>query len=98
MLEKEIEASVVSYARKSGVLAYKFSSPAQRGVPDRIFVFNDRVLFVEFKRTGQKPTKLQYHQMKLLQEQGQHHVYVEWCDNVHSGKHMIRTLLLDTLL
>jgi hypothetical protein len=51
MLEKEIEKAVSAYAKKQGILNYKFVSPGHRSVPDRIFITSESVIFfVEFKR------------------------------------------------
>ena len=49
MLEKDIEKKVCDEAKKLGWLTYKFSSPAHRGVPDRIFIKDGEVVFIEFK-------------------------------------------------
>ncbi len=70
MLEKEIEAYAVRQAKRKGVITYKFSSPAMRGVPDRIFICNGRVWFREFKRPGGRPTKLQAMHLRKLEEAG----------------------------
>jgi hypothetical protein len=67
--EKKIEQAACRYAKSRGALVYKFSSPAHRGVPDRLFIKNGRVLFLEFKAPGKKPTKLQQRELDLLQGQ-----------------------------
>lgn len=55
VLEKDVEAAVGRHCRKHGILYYKWTSPAQRGVPDRILIFpNGLVRFVELKRPGLK--------------------------------------------
>lgn len=60
MLEKEIEAHLVKRMKGIGGECYKWSSPGNRGVPDRICIFpNGVVVFVELKRPGKRPTKLQ---------------------------------------
>jgi len=70
MLEKDIERKAVAAAKQLGWLSYKFSSPARRGVPDRIFLRNGTCVFVEFKRPGVKPTALQEHEMSILRRAG----------------------------
>lgn len=52
--EKDIERRVCEYAKKYGTLTRKFTSPQQRSVPDRIFIFpNGLSVYIEFKsRTG----------------------------------------------
>jgi hypothetical protein len=48
--EKEIEAYLVGAVRAMGGIAYKFTSPAHRGVSDRLVVLpGGRVWFVEVK-------------------------------------------------
>lgn len=69
MLEKEIEAYLVRRMRVLGGECYKFVSPARRGVPDRMCVFPDgKVVFVELKAPGKKPTKLQEVEMQKLRD------------------------------
>ena len=60
MLEREIEAHLVKRAREIGGIAYKFVSPAHRGVADRIVVLpGGGVIFVELKSATGKLTPLQ---------------------------------------
>jgi hypothetical protein len=60
MLEKQIESKIVKKAKELGFLTYKFSSPSNRGVPDRIFISpHGEVFFIEFKSEKGKLTKLQ---------------------------------------
>ena len=72
MKEGKIEAKLVRYCRKKGVLCYKFNSPSRAGVPDRILVFKPtgKVIFLELKATGAKPTPLQVRELKLLADHG----------------------------
>ena len=60
MKEKQIESKIVKKAKELGFLTYKFSSPSNRGVPDRIFISpHGEVFFIEFKSAKGKVTKLQ---------------------------------------
>lgn len=60
MLEKDIEAHLVRKVRELGGRAYKFVSPAHRGVADRIVVLpSGRVWFVELKTEAGKLSALQ---------------------------------------
>jgi hypothetical protein len=59
MIEAEIERRVVKYCNDHKLLTYKFTSPAHRGVPDRIIIGGGKVLFLELKQKGKKPTPLQ---------------------------------------
>lgn len=59
VLEKSIEQAVKKYAEKGGCLSYKMNGPGHRGWPDRLFMYDGKVMFIEFKREGRKPTPLQ---------------------------------------
>lgn len=59
MLEKEIEKYLVQRVKAKGGIAYKFVSPQNRGVCDRIVVLPGRVIFVEVKQPKGKLTELQ---------------------------------------
>ena len=70
MLEKQIESHLVKKARSAGGLAIKWVAPGMVGVPDRIVFLPGRIVFVELKAPGKKPTAIQLHVHKLLQELG----------------------------
>ena len=60
MLEKDIEAYLVRKVRDAGGKAYKFVSPTNRGVADRLVVLpGGRVWFVEVKKLGGRLSPLQ---------------------------------------
>ena len=68
MTEAAIERSVVEYCRKKGLLTYKFTSPAHRGVPDRIIIGPNRVLLLELKQAGRTITLLQHHELTRINQ------------------------------
>ena len=71
MRESELEQKLVSHITKLGGIAYKFSSPNRRSVPDRLCVMpNGRVFFVELKAEGKTPTALQQHEHETLRALG----------------------------
>ena len=84
MLEKDIESYLVKRVRARGGEAYKFSSPARRGVPDRIVILpTGRVVFVELKAPGKTPTRLQEKEHERLSTLGQEVLVIdskEACD------------------
>jgi len=86
MLEKILERKVCQYAKDHGWLVYKWVSPNQRGVPDRILFKDGHTLCIEFKQLGKKPTALQKHHHKLLTSAG---IEVKVIDSVDSGKQLI---------
>lgn len=90
MLEKQIEAKVCDYAKELGLGVYKFTSPARAAVPDRMFIYNGRVFFIEFKRGGQKPTEAQAREHERLRQQK---INVFVIDDVEKGKSTINLML-----
>lgn len=76
MLEKEIEKYLCLKIRERGGRAYKFTSPAHRGVPDRIIVMpKGRVMFCEVKNEKGVLSALQKEELKWLRDNG-HNAYV----------------------
>jgi len=70
--ETTLEEKVCDYAEKTyGMLAWKFTSPGLRGVPDRIFVNREGlVVFIEFKKPGEMPDAQQARRIEELIERG----------------------------
>lgn len=72
MLEREIEKKLVDGVRKLGGRAYKFVSPGNDGVPDRIVVLPGiSPVFVELKTETGRLSSLQNVQIKKLKDLGQ---------------------------
>lgn len=91
VLEKDIEKKIVTYAKSKGCLCYKFTSPAQRSVPDRIIVTPYGVVgFLEVKRPGNEPTPAQHKELEKLEDQS---CFAEWHDTVEGAKEFIDDLL-----
>ena len=60
MNEKLIEKKLTAKVKKLGGIALKFSSPYNRGWPDRFVIMpNGKIAFAEIKTTGKKPTPTQ---------------------------------------
>lgn len=92
MLEKKIEEAVCNYAKAKGMLVYKFTSPARAAVPDRMLIRPDgEVFFIEFKRSGQKPTEAQKREHVRLTG---HNVEVFVIDNADDGKSLIDSMVM----
>lgn len=77
---------MAKYAKSKGVLTYKLVSPANRGVPDRIFIGKGETVYIEFKAPGQTPTKLQ---AKIHRDFLAVGVEVYVIDNVKDGRDLI---------
>ena len=70
-MESEIEAKLRDAAKAAGGRAFKFISPGNAGVPDRIVVLpGTKIGFVELKQPGKKTTKLQQVQIRKLLDLG----------------------------
>jgi len=71
MLEKTIEALLVKRVKERGGIAYKFTSPQRRSVPDRLVILPGGVFeFVELKAPGKKPTPMQSREHERLRALG----------------------------
>lgn len=71
MLEKGIEARLKNTLQARGALVYKFVSPGQAGVPDRLVVLpGGRCVFVELKQETGQLEALQKWQLDRLRKQG----------------------------
>lgn len=77
MLEKKIEKYLCDRVKAIGGLQYKFSSPAHRGVPDRIVLYAGKVYFVEVKKDDGRLSSLQRIEHEKIREQGLD-VFVVW--------------------
>ena len=71
MREKEVEQYLVKKVKEIGGKAFKFVSPGNAGVPDRMVCLpGGRIFFVELKAPGGKTTALQDLQIKKLYDLG----------------------------
>lgn len=72
MREKAIEKLLVQEVKKLGGMAYKWESPGNAGVPDRIVIFpGQRPIFVELKTKHGSLSALQNAQINRLKKLGQ---------------------------
>lgn len=79
-LEKDVESKWCKVARARGWKAYKFSSPGNSSVPDRMFIRKGYVFFIEFKRPGGVPTKNQLEEHKELRRKGMLVLVIDYFD------------------
>ena len=74
--EREIERYFKAQLEKRGALVFKFVSPGQTGVPDRVVLLpGGRVVFAEMKAPGEKPRPLQRAVFARMAKAG-HPVYI----------------------
>jgi len=71
MRESDIERSLEDKVRKAGGLTYKFCSPNNPGVPDRIVISSaGKIIFVELKTEIGRLARIQDWQIRRMRELG----------------------------
>ncbi len=71
MTEAQIEARMVRMVRERGGLCYKFVSPGNPGVPDRIIIAPDgRTVYVELKTYVGRLARIQKYQIEQMKKLG----------------------------
>jgi len=93
LLERQVEGPVVAFAKKHRVEVVKLNGMGKRSLPDRMFLYGTRVLFIEFKRPGEEPTEAQWVLHERWRKLG-HRVYV--VDAKDEGVRLIKLVLLST--
>lgn len=90
MTEKQLEKALREKATELGYLTYKFTSPSNRGVPDRIFINPlGYIFFIEFKSKDWKLTALQ---KKVHEDFGKRRVSVYVIDDLVKGFNLLKIL------
>ena len=91
MLEKELERKFVNILRKRGCIVYKFVSPGNAGVPDRLVITPDgKVHFAELKQEGKKMRPLQAMQAMRL---AKNHVKVHLVDSMEAIRAFLQEVM-----
>lgn len=70
MLESTIQRKTKERLEKKGWLVIKLIQTTMNGIPDLIALKNGIVIFIEIKRPGEKPTRLQVYVHNLLRNAG----------------------------
>ena len=71
MVEKDIERVFCQLAKKQKFLCFKFTSPGNSGVPDRILITPEgHTIYVELKTESGKLSKLQKVVISKMEKQG----------------------------
>lgn len=83
--ESQLENLIRLYAEKRGVLTYKFTSPGNAKVPDRILI-NESTVFLEVKAPGELPDDGQQEEIFRINAVGG---YATWVDNLTDAKELI---------
>ena len=78
MRERDIENYLREQVKRIGGRAYKFESPGNAGVPDRLVLLpGGRTVFVEMKAPGKKPSVLQRAQIRRIKNLGHTAVVID---------------------
>ena len=70
MRESQVEQYFKKKAEQHGWLCYKFTSPSNAGVPDRLIIKDGHTIYVELKAPNQTPRKLQQAVFRKMREHG----------------------------
>jgi len=89
MQENTIEKDGVKYAEDRGWLVYKWSSPGQAGILDRLFFQRGISFAIEYKATGKSASPKQRAEAVKLKCAG---VPARCCDSVQSSRAFIDTM------
>ena len=84
--EAAIEKHVTDHAKRLGCLSRKMNGLGNRAWPDRMYLYNGAVMFIEFKRPGLTATPLQLHFHSMLKNMG---FWVAVVDDKEFGKQVI---------
>lgn len=92
--EKVFERTLSKYVDDAGGMAVKLLSQFLRGLPDRMYLLHGGVVvFVEFKSTGKKPTKIQEYVHKRIQALGFPVLVVDSVETYEKAKNLIDHLI-----
>lgn len=91
MRERDIEKKLLNAIRKMGGEAFKWVSPGNDGVPDRIVMLpGGRLIFVELKADRGRLSPIQKIQIRRIQKLGQDVEVVQGMDGLEEFLERIR--------
>lgn len=82
MRERNIERHLVRWTKVYGGEVRKVAWQGRRGAPDRLLILPGRVIWVELKAPGKKPTALQWREIRRLQQAGQRVLVIDSIEGV----------------
>jgi hypothetical protein len=95
-IEKNIEKFFTTTVRMMGGLCYKWTSPNQRGVPDRIaFLPYGLIIVAEIKKPDGKLSPLQEKVIRMLRERETEVVVIKSFEDVREFKKAVTEILED---
>lgn len=92
--EKVFERTLSKYVDDQGGMAVKLLSQFIKGLPDRMYLLHGGVVvFVEFKSTGKRPTKIQEYIHKRIQDLGFPVLVVDSVETHEEARNLIDHLI-----
>lgn len=92
--EKVFERTLSKYVDDQGGMAVKLLSQFIKGLPDRMYLLQGGiVVFVEFKSTGKRPTKIQEYIHKRIQDLGFPVLVVDSVETHEEARNLIDHLI-----
>ena len=88
--EQAIEQRVCRWAERNGWLQFKFETPGRRAAPDRIFIKDGQIVFIEFKAPGKTPRLDQWEFITDLRLECMH---AEYADGVEIAQAILQGLV-----
>ena len=82
MRENAVESELVALAKLKAWDTIKLAKTEARGRPDRLFLRDGVVKFIEVKAPGKEPNRQQWKRIDELRANG---FDADWCDNVSDG-------------
>lgn len=76
-LERDLESACDRLAKRKGAFVRKYKGPGRRSHPDKLYALNGP-WWVEFKRSGEVPTELQWLEICAMHKAG---LEVYWTDS-----------------
>lgn len=89
MLERELKNYLVKRCKELEIYHRKFESPGTTSVPDWILANNGKVVFVELKASGKKPTAAQDRELDRLSSAG---AYATWISSFEELEFLLNFL------
>lgn len=90
MAEISVEGTVVGIAEAQGWFVRKIVWPGHKGAPDRVFIKDGRVVWIEFKDRGKPAHPLQARKHREMAAAG---ASVYLCDNVKDAAKILGLVL-----
>lgn len=86
-IESDYASGAHEFAILRGWFTFKVESPTMDSLPDRFYARHGVIIFIEWKKDGEKPTAKQ---LKRHREMREHGITVYWFDNLEEGKKVLR--------